>query len=193
MEARTAELLSLNAKLNQLATTDDLTGVWNRRYFEEAAEVEIARARRDDEPLTLLMFDIDHFKAINDNLGHQAGDRVLVEVTRRIQGHLRAVDVLGRWGGEEFIVLLPRCGGGDVFQVAEKLRALLADPPIPEIGVVTASFGVGELRPYESFAHWLKRVDDALYQAKASGRNRVCVAGPEDLASGAPLGGGADH
>ncbi len=193
VEARTAELLSLNAKLNQLATTDDLTGVWNRRYFEEAAEVEIARARRDDEPLTLLMFDIDHFKAINDNLGHQAGDRVLVEVTRRIQGHLRAVDVLGRWGGEEFIVLLPRCGGGDVFQVAEKLLALLADPPIPEIGVVTASFGVGELRPHESFAHWLKRVDDALYQAKASGRNRVCVAGPEDLASGVPLGGGADR
>ncbi len=77
--------------------------------------------------------------------------------------------------------------------MAEKLRVLLADPPIPEIGVVTASFGVGELRPYESFAHWLKRVDDALYQAKASGRNRVCVAGPEDLASGGPQGGGADH
>ena len=189
VEARTAELRGLNAKLNQLATTDALTGVWNRRYFEEAAEVEIARARRDEEPLTLLMFDIDHFKAINDRLGHQAGDRVLVEVTRRIQSHLRAVDVLGRWGGEEFIVLLPRCGGGDVFQVAEKLRVLIANPPIPEIGVVTASFGVGDLMSEEHFAHWLKRVDDALYQAKTSGRNRVCLAGPEDLASGAPQGG----
>ena len=193
VEARTAELRGLNAKLNQLATTDALTGVWNRRYFEEAAEVEIARARRDEEPLTLLMFDIDHFKAINDRLGHQAGDRVLVEVTRRIQSHLRAVDVLGRWGGEEFIVLLPRCGGGDVFKVAEKLRALLADPPIPEIGVVTASFGIGELMPEEHFAHWLKRVDDALYQAKAAGRNRVCLAGPEDVATGASPDGAGDN
>ena len=193
VEARTAELRGLNEKLNQLATTDALTGVWNRRHFEEAAEVEIARARRDDEPLSLLMFDIDHFKAINDRLGHQAGDRVLVEVARRVQGHLRAVDMLGRWGGEEFIVLLPRCGGSDVFQVAEKLRALLADPPIPEIGVVTASFGVGELRPHESFAHWLKRVDDALYQAKALGRNRVCFAGLEDLVSGAPQGVGGGN
>ena len=174
-EARQA-LQAANAELQRLATTDRLTGAWNRTYLEETLVAEMGRAERYRQPLSLLIFDIDHFKAINDTHGHLVGDEVLIELTRRVRAHLRAVDVLARWGGEEFVLLLPHCGGLEAQQVADKLRALVAEPPFPVAGQVTASFGLAQWQPEEPLDTWLKRADDALYAAKAAGRNRVRLA-----------------
>ena len=174
-EARQA-LQAANAELQRLATTDRLTGAWNRTYLEETLVAEMGRAERYRQPLSLLIFDIDHFKAINDSHGHLVGDEVLIELTRRVRAHLRAVDVLARWGGEEFVLLLPHCGAVEARRVADKLRALVAEPPFPVAGQVTASFGLAQWQPEEPLDTWLKRADDALYAAKAAGRNRVRLA-----------------
>ena len=172
-EAASQALQAANAELQRLATTDRLTGAWNRTHLEETLVAEMGRAERYRQPLSLLIFDIDHFKAINDTHGHLVGDEVLIELIRRVRAHLRAVDVLARWGGEEFVLLLPHCGSAEALRVAEKLRALVADPPFPLAGQVTASFGLAQWRPHEHLDTWLKRADDALYAAKAAGRNRV--------------------
>ncbi len=175
VEERTTELRDLNLELNRLATTDSLTGAWNRRYFEQAAGTGIARADRYGEPLALLMFDLDHFKLLNDTHGHPVGDKVLVELMRRVRPRLRATDILARWGGEEFVVLLPHCGREEAVKLAEKLRHLIATKPFPPAGPLTASFGVAEFQAGETLDTWLKRVDDALYAAKSAGRNRVSL------------------
>jgi diguanylate cyclase (GGDEF)-like protein/PAS domain S-box-containing protein len=171
VEGRTIELRKANAILRQLAITDDLTEVWNRRHLEHVGEVEIARAQRYGEPLSLVMFDIDYFKSINDDFGHQTGDQVLIELTRLVRSNLRATDVLGRWGGDEFVVILPHCGLPQAASLVEKLRALIATQPFPPIGRLTVSFGLSERGSDEGFEAWLKRADDALYAAKAAGRN----------------------
>lgn len=113
---RTAEVASANAalqaanvELSLLATTDVLTGAWNRRHFEQVAATEIARAHRYKAPLSLLLFDIDHFKTVNDRYGHEVGDQVLIRLTQLVQDNLRTTDLLARWGGEEFTVLIPHC------------------------------------------------------------------------------------
>lgn len=162
--------------LRKLATTDTLTGVWNRRHLEEVARQEIDRSQRYGETLTLIIFDVDHFKAINDHCGHLAGDRVLIELVTRVKDHLRVVDGLGRWGGEEFVVLMPHCDASAGTALAEKLRGVVADSPFAEAGKVTVSFGVAQLQPRENYDQWFKRTDDAMYAAKAQGRNRVIVA-----------------
>jgi diguanylate cyclase (GGDEF)-like protein/PAS domain S-box-containing protein len=171
-------LQAANTELQRLAATDRLTGIWNRLHFDEVAVTEIERATRYGQPLSLLLFDIDHFKTINDTHGHLAGDQVLVELTRRVRQHLRTGDLLARWGGEEFVVLLPHTRGEDALELAEKLRHLIAGEPFPAAGQVTSSFGVAEFRPHETSDLWLTRVDGALYAAKAGGRNRVCLAEP---------------
>lgn len=173
-ETANRALRTANAELRRLAVTDHLTGVWNRAYFEEAVAAQIARAERYGVPVSLLLLDIDHFKAINDTHGHLVGDRILIELTRLIGCHLREVDVLARWGGEEFAILMPHCGAGEALHAAEKLRVLVADQAFHEVGAVTVSIGVAELQPRESDNAWIKRADDALYAAKAGGRNRVC-------------------
>jgi diguanylate cyclase (GGDEF)-like protein/PAS domain S-box-containing protein len=170
-----AELRHANAELERLATTDTLTGVWNRRYLAQILASEVGGAKRYDEPLALIMFDIDHFKRINDRHGHLTGDRILRELTQRVRSNLRAADVLARWGGEEFLILVPHCTVQDAAKLAEKLRILVESEPFSGVGQVTCSFGVAGLQPDEPQDAWLKRVDDALYAAKSAGRNRVCV------------------
>lgn len=160
-------------ELNRLAITDRLTGAWNRRHFEEEAAAEMTRVQRYGNHLSVVLFDIDHFKLINDRYGHLTGDQVLIEVTQRVARHLRAGDLLARWGGEEFLVMLPSCAAAEAMALAEKLRVLMAAEPFREVGVVTSSFGVAEFRSDETLDDWLKRVDDALYAAKAAGRNCV--------------------
>ncbi len=123
--------------------------------------------------MSLLLLDIDHFKMINDTHDHLAGDQVLIELTRRLGHQLRAVDVLARWGGEEFVILMPHCRATQALHAAERLRALVADQSFPEVGAVTTSFGVAEYQANESDHAWIKRADDALYAAKSRGRNRV--------------------
>ena len=169
-------LQAANTELQHLATTDRLTGVWNRTHLEAILVVELARAERDHQPLSLLIIDVDHFKSINDTFGHLAGDAVLIELTRRIRAQVRLVDVLARWGGEEFVLLLPQCGAAQGLMLAEKLLALVADQPFPAVGRVTASFGLAQFQPAESFDSRLQRADGALYAAKQGGRNRICEA-----------------
>ncbi len=173
---RTVELRDLILELNRLATTDSLTGAWNRRYFEQAAALEIARTDRYGGPLALLMLDIDHFKLLNDTHGHPVGDKVLVELSQRVRPRLRATDLLARWGGEEFVVLLPHCGREAAVKLAKNLCHLIASEPFPPAGPLTASFGVAEFQAGETLDTWLKRVDDALYAAKSGGRNQVRLA-----------------
>ena len=175
-EAANLALQDSIAELNRLATTDTLTGSWNRRYFEQAFAFEGSRAERYGERFSLLLFDIDHFKVINDRHGHQVGDQVLIELCHQVRHHLRAADVFARWGGEEFTVLLPHCPADEAVKLAEKLRHLVAEQPFPVVGRVTASFGVAEFHARETLDAGMRRVDEALYQAKAAGRNQVRVA-----------------
>ena len=170
------ELLAKNIALEELASTDRLTGIWNRRYFEKTTEKEMDRAKRYHQPLSLVMFDIDHFKRINDHYGHHAGDLVLMSVSRLIQDHIRASDSLARWGGDEFIILLPTLSGTEAMKISEKIRLLIGSHHFEDVGFITLSMGVAEFIPNETMWSWIKRADEALYVAKASGRNKVSLA-----------------
>jgi len=169
----------LFAQVERLATTDGLTGLFNRRHFFELALRELALSRRRSGPLTTVMLDIDHFKKINDQHGHPVGDQVIVTVAQRLAATVRGTDVLGRYGGEEFAALLPDTGDDGSGILAERLRAAIGDRPIEtDAGplTVTVSVGVASRDTDMSVAELLGRADRALYQAKDSGRNRVVVA-----------------
>ncbi|HEX2981720.1 MAG TPA: diguanylate cyclase [Anaerolineaceae bacterium] len=164
--------------LQEMAITDPLTGVYNRRHFFHLAEAEIERARRLGQQVSLVLMDVDHFKTVNDTLGHVAGDQVLQELTRRCLENLRSYDAMARYGGEEFIILLPETGTEAALQVAERLRVCVAGQPIATrtgLAKVTISQGVAVLTGAMDFSldQWIDRADQALYQAKQSGRNVV--------------------
>jgi len=163
----------LNRALQLAASVDKLTGALNRRKIDEVMLSEMARAKRYQSPLSVIMFDLDHFKQVNDTYGHLTGDEVLkavVEVTRQ---KIRATDSLGRWGGEEFILLLPETDMAEANEVAEKIRRSIEHCVLAQVGRVTISCGVAEMREVDSEDSLLKRVDDALYVAKRKGRNLV--------------------
>jgi diguanylate cyclase (GGDEF)-like protein/PAS domain S-box-containing protein len=160
------------AELRNLAVTDTLTGVWNRRHGTELLSADLS-ARRPGHALSLLMLDIDHFKAINDTFGHQAGDHVLIEVASRLRRSLRGNDMVARWGGEEFVVLLRDCALPDALRLAEDIRAAIAEVPFGTLGSLTVSVGAAEVRADEDLTSWLGRADQALYRAKRAGRNEV--------------------
>ena len=163
--------------LARLATTDELTGAFNRRSLVDALDGELSRARRDDVPLSLLLFDVDHFKRVNDTYGHPAGDAVLCEIVERSGRVLRGSDLLSRYGGEEFCVLMPETPAPRARQTSELLRQVTAEVPFyvgeHEI-VVTISVGVATLMTDDDAASLIGRSDKALYLAKDTGRNRVC-------------------
>lgn len=175
-ESANRALQEANAELHRIATIDPLTGAWNRRHFQHLLEVEMASSARHGAPLSMLMFDVDRFKQVNDRHGHLVGDQILVRMILLTQQHLRTEDALARWGGEEFVVLLPHCAAAEAVRLAERLRALLEACPMPAVGQVTASYGVAQWRPGETADGWFKRMDEALYQVKAAGRNRVQLA-----------------
>ena len=160
-------------RVTTMAITDGLTGILNRQEFGRLLEKEMARASRYASPLSLIMYDLDHFKRINDRFGHNAGDDVLKTVAGLVGECLRDTDLHGRWGGEEFMVLLPETGLAAAGKVAEKLRRAIADHRFEGPGGVTASFGVAQMVPGEDSRSLAQRVDEALYRAKALGRNRV--------------------
>jgi diguanylate cyclase (GGDEF)-like protein/hemerythrin-like metal-binding protein len=170
------ELQKNLVELSRLASTDKLTGAWNRRRLEEALVNEMERLRRYDHPLSMLILDIDFFKKINDAHGHHVGDQVLMQLAHVVQSSLRATDSLTRWGGEEFVVLCPNTTLSTVAMLAERLRESLAKTAFPEVGQVTVSLGVAECMAAESWEDWFKRADAALYRAKACGRNQVQIA-----------------
>jgi diguanylate cyclase (GGDEF)-like protein len=167
------ELRNSNLQLERLANTDRLTGQWSRLKIEELTHNEIKRAERYDFPLALVFLDIDRFKSVNDLYGHDVGDCVLTGVAHRIKSHLRDSDSLCRWGGEEFIILMPHTDLDQACLIAEKLRALLAAEPLTGTIGVTASFGVAQWQSGQSLGELVHCADLMLYRAKKLGRNRV--------------------
>lgn len=172
---RTAALTQANAELLSLATHDSLTGVHNRRRFDEKLTEYTLLFRRTGRPFSLLLIDADHFKRINDTHGHAVGDEVLQQLAQLIQNSLRTTDFVARYGGEEFAVLLPEIAQPDTPEVvAEKIRAAVAEADFPAVGNVTVSIGVGLADPADNnHSALIKRADQQLYQAKAAGRNQV--------------------
>ncbi|MBI1203015.1 MAG: diguanylate cyclase [Rhodopseudomonas sp.] len=169
-------LEELARDLDHRAATDPLTGLFNRRKFDRSLAVEMLRAQRYGTPLSLILFDIDRFKSVNDKHGHQAGDAVLVELSRYGAAHIRASDILARWGGEEFVILCPGIDGTMASHLAGHLREGFNALNHPGVGTVTCSFGVVEFNPTDSAQSLLARADAALYRAKAKGRDRVELA-----------------
>jgi diguanylate cyclase (GGDEF) domain len=182
VEARTAELAEANARLEKLAAQDSLTGAYNRRHFRILAKQAVSQARRQDRPVAVLMLDLDHFKAINDTHGHAIGDDTLKTLVAVCRGALREGDILGRYGGEEFCILLPETELGTAVTVAERLRQAVEEAVMEGADIsfgITASIGVAAWDDDDSgIDQALNRADQALYQAKKAGRNRVAVAEP---------------
>ena len=178
----------LLTQIKRLAARDTLTGTLNRRALMERMTACMAVFHRHGHPLSCALLDLDHFKAINDQYGHEAGDAALVHATRLVVRQLRATDSLGRYGGEEFVLVLPETSLTDAYPVVERIRASLQTTPFVFRGTqipLSASFGVAALMPGESLGDWLHRADLSMYEAKEQGRNRVVLsnspgaAGPE--------------
>jgi diguanylate cyclase (GGDEF)-like protein len=167
----------LFAELQIQSITDSLTGLFNRRHLFALAEREFQRARRFGRPLSVIMLDVDHFKQVNDTHGHAVGDQVLAEVARRLRSSIRAIDLIGRYGGEEFVLVLPETELPGAGLLGERLRLALANTPVPTLSgplAVTASLGVASTQPdVADVATLINRADQALYAAKEAGRNRV--------------------
>lgn len=160
-----------------LSKTDVLTGLWNRGYLEEMLEMEFKRAKRNKEDISIILIDLDHFKNVNDTYGHQAGDEILRKASQRIKESVRETDFVGRYGGEEIVVILPEANTEVATKIAEQIRVKLAQEPVvfQEHSIpVTASFGVSHLRnEHENHLMVFSEADEALYRAKELGRNRV--------------------
>jgi diguanylate cyclase (GGDEF)-like protein len=174
------QLLATQRQLREQASHDALTGLWNRAAILELLERELARGRREGRPVGVLLADLDHFKRINDSLGHLAGDRVLRQVARRLGEALRPYDTVGRYGGEEFLIVLPGCDAGDAIGLAERLRRCVAAEPVDWDGrpvPVTLSLGIAtwDGSATADAAGLLQTADEALYRAKDTGRNRAVL------------------
>ena len=165
----------LESELERRATTDPLTGLYNRLRMEELIATELSRLRRYGGEATLLLLDLDHFKAINDEHGHDLGDRVLKELCQVLEENSREADIPARWGGEEFVLLAPETFAQEGELLAEKLRQAVANHPFPAVAAVTVSIGCVSLSPGDSPDEVLRRADDAMYAAKEAGRNRVAT------------------
>lgn len=152
--------------LEQMAYTDPLTKIYNRQIFDKLYIKELSNHKRYRENLSIIMFDLDYFKKVNDKYGHDIGDKVLVTITKLISKELRANDVFARWGGEEFIILLPRTNIDVAYDKAQELRQLIEQHSDKIIPSITASFGITELLDTDTEQDLFKRVDKALYQAK---------------------------
>ncbi|WP_455198595.1 DUF484 family protein [Kaarinaea lacus] len=179
-------------RLKRVGMTDSLTGVNNRRFFDQRLIEETARAQRTDEPLACLFMDVDHFKSVNDNFGHQVGDQVLRDVASIIREQLRSSDVLGRYGGEEFSALLVNASSDAAIEIAERIRSLIEEhafktdeeKPLSltiSIGVATLSTGMADVNEHSLSEDLVDRADQAVYKAKSNGRNQVILAEPTTL------------
>lgn len=175
----------LQEELRELSTHDPLTGLYNRRYLEVALGQELIAARRHGHPVSVIMGDLDHFKEVNDRYGHLAGDAVLRAFGERVKQHARGSDIYCRYGGEEFLLVLPQMALGPALERAEQLRDAVASASVPVVAeriAVTASFGVATFADVDGGEELIAAADRALYAAKAAGRNCVrsstCHAAP---------------
>ena len=172
------ELRERNAELNRLSRADGLTGLFNRRHLDEALQREYAESRRHVRPICVILFDLDHFKLVNDTHGHPAGDAVLRAFADRLVAELRLGDTAGRWGGEEFLVILPSTDLDGGLEVSERIRAATAAEPVvvgESIIAVTVSGGCA-LGPGNSVGALVDLADSCMYQAKVDGRDRIVIA-----------------
>ncbi|WP_176330079.1 diguanylate cyclase [Oceanospirillum sanctuarii] len=188
VQARTEELHEKNKLLEKIAETDALTQLSNRnKLWRSLAEALDPTDQQKPETVTsVIMLDIDHFKEVNDTYGHNTGDMVLQEFAKILQNTCRETDIIGRWGGEEFLIICPNTQQDACLQLAETIRTRIESASFPQVGKVTASFGVGLCRINDSIDTVLERTDEALYQAKANGRNQVCSSDPERASEASP-------
>lgn len=175
--AEKAALQAAQRELELAAATDSLTGLYNRRKLDEMLAREFARMKRFGEPLSVIMVDADRFKNVNDTYGHQTGDVVLKQIADLLRSGAREMDIVGRWGGEEFMIVCPGTDAGSALALADRIRRLVEEHEFPAVGKVTCSFGIADaaVRP-EEHESIVRRADRALYQAKNAGRNRVALA-----------------
>jgi diguanylate cyclase (GGDEF)-like protein len=160
-------------ELELLSITDNLTGIFNRRKCYDVLKYEIEKNLRDNHPIGLLMFDIDHFKNVNDTYGHDEGDRVLIEVSSAVQNIIRPYDTFARWGGEEFMMILPSIDMKDLIHKAEEIRKTVETHDFNLRKPITISVGITMYQKDEKIEEITKRVDELMYYAKESGRNNV--------------------
>lgn len=167
------ELKEKNEELKRLAITDRLTGLYNRLKLDESLTYEFERITRSYKPFSLILLDIDHFKKVNDQHGHQTGDIVLVEMAKVLTESIRKTDILGRWGGEEFLIICPETSKEGAKNLAEKLRKTIEGNPFQFMNSLTSSVGVATYRKHDTITNLIERADKALYTAKNNGRNRI--------------------
>jgi diguanylate cyclase (GGDEF)-like protein len=173
LKDRYIKAAALAEVLASVAHIDDLTGAFNRRHLDQALRQAIEQAQRYERSIAVILLDVDSFKRINDTFGHAAGDQVLAGTASAIQQQLRTTDTFGRWGGEEFLVVAPETDREQAALLAERLRAVVAQQIYPQVGNVTASFGVATCRWEDTAESLVGRADAALYRAKLNGRNRI--------------------
>ncbi len=174
MKHKVDELYSMTNTLEKKAYKDNLTGISNRENFEDMFSVEIASAKQNNTPLSLIIFDIDHFKLVNDTYGHQAGDVILIDLVTVVGSSIKNRDIFARWGGEEFVILTPSTDITGASNLAEKLRKIIASYTFNYVEEgITASFGVAQLVSHDVKRSLFEKADKALYEAKKNGRNRV--------------------
>lgn len=182
-----AALLAAQEELRIQAAKDSLTGLWNHAVIVETLQRELERAHREGKPLGVIMADLDHYKRINDVYGHIAGDLVLCETANRIRSAVRSYDAVGRYGGEEFLIVAPGCDTQEAFKLGERIRDTIASQPFStQDGTISVTISVGTVaceasQPYKA-SDLIRIADAALYQAKAEGRNRVVAANGQDPA-----------
>ncbi len=169
-------LSNLNSELTTLSETDALTQLYNRLKIDKILEIEVNRSRIKDSTFAVILLDVDYFKSVNDTYGHNAGDEVLKELSQVLLSNTRQSDVVGRWGGEEFIIILPDTNLDNAYKKAEILRKSIENHPFTVVGQRTSSFGVGVFRANQTIDELISKVDIALYKAKETGRNKVCQA-----------------
>ena len=167
------ERKKIEEDLQKLSIMDSLTEIFNRYKIDTTLKQQIAYSKRYNTPLSIIFFDIDHFKNINDNFGHNIGDHVLKELTSLIKKHLRKYDIFGRWGGEEFVIILPNTSLTKGIKVAQKLKSVIENHKFKYINHLTCSFGVTELKESDTQNSFFQRVDKLMYKAKQMGRNKI--------------------
>ncbi len=172
---RTQKLLDKTRELEVLASHDSLTSLYNRRKFSEVLQLEVKRFNRYGEKFALINIDIDHFKKVNDTFGHDVGDMVIRSLADIISANIRSSDSAARWGGEEFLILIIEADENACVKIAEKLRSTLKQTEVEPVGYITASIGVTQIRPGDTEESIIIRSDQALYQAKDNGRDRIEV------------------
>ena len=171
-----AEVEKENKHLRSLSLTDDLTRLYNYRFFSKQLEIEIARTRRTGHPCSLMMIDLDNFKLLNDTYGHAVGNNFLMEVANTIGQKLRPIDILCRYGGDEFAVIMPATGLFDAMRIGQRLRESMSRIPWKLDRAVSASIGLAEYQPdsKQEASEFINMADRALYKAKKNGKNRIC-------------------